>query len=98
MFADYVVIFASRADLSILFHNLSNTILSSGDWCDRNHLKDEYSSLLSLNEKKCQYMLFFLSGSQKTEQFSLFLNDRELKRIDQFKYLGIILDKNLSFL
>ena len=59
MFADYVVIFASRADLSILFHNLSNTILSSGDWCDRNHLKDEYSSLLSLNEKKCQYMLFF---------------------------------------
>ena len=50
MFADDVVIFVSHADLSILFHNLNNTFLSAGDWYARN--------LLSLNEKKCQYMLF----------------------------------------
>ena len=42
-------------------------------------------------------MLFSRSGSQKTEQFSLYLNDRVLKRVDKFKYLGIILDENLSF-
>ena len=57
MFADDVVIFASHADLSILFHNLNNTLLSAGDWYARN--------LLSLNEKKCQYMLFSRSGSQE---------------------------------
>jgi len=89
MFADDVVIFASYADLSILFHNLNNRLLSAGDWYARN--------LLSLNEKKCQYKLFSRSGSQKIEQFSLYLNDRVLKRLDQFKYLGIIFDENLSF-
>ena len=42
-------------------------------------------------------MLFSRSGSQKPEQFSLNQNDRVLKRVDQFKYLGIILNENLSF-
>ena len=56
MFADDVVIFASHADLSILFHNLNNTLLPVRDWYARN--------LLSLNEKRCQYMLFSRSGSQ----------------------------------
>ena len=42
-------------------------------------------------------MLFCLSGSQKTEQFSLYLNDRVIKIIDQFKYLEVILGENLSF-
>jgi len=42
-------------------------------------------------------MLFSRLGSQKIEQFSLYLNDRVLKRVDQFEYLGIILDENLSF-
>ena len=41
-------------------------------------------------------MLFSRSGSQKTEQFSLCLNDRVLKRVDQFNYNGIIFDENLS--
>jgi hypothetical protein len=32
-----------------------------------------------------------------SDSFSLFLNGLELKRVDQFKYLGIILDENFSF-
>ena len=63
MLANDVVIFVSHADLSILFQNFNNTLLSAGDWYARN--------MLSLNEKKCQYMLFSRSGSQKTEQFYL---------------------------
>lgn len=42
-------------------------------------------------------MLFSRTGSVVSDTFSLFLNGLELRRVDQFKYLGIILDENLSF-
>ena len=42
-------------------------------------------------------MLFLQTGLVISDGFSLLLNSLELKRVDQFKYLGVILDENLSF-
>ena len=89
MFADDVVIFSSHRDLAVLFHNLVCTLQAVSFWYSRD--------LLALNEKKCQYMLFSRTGSVISDGFSLLLNGLELKRVDQFKYLGVILDENLSF-
>ena len=89
MFADDVVIFSSHSDLKQLFLNIQSTLSTTSVWYCRN--------LLLLNERKCQYMLFSRVGSVNSDVFSLYLNNVELKRVQQFRYLGIIIDENLSF-
>ncbi len=61
------------------------------------HVSDRFKhSCLHLNVNKTVFM-FFLRKPTETHQPDVFVKGEKLKVVSDFKYLGIILDSNLSF-
>ena len=54
------------------------------------------SNKLTLNIAKSKFMIISNSKS-KPERFQISLNDSQLEECDKYKYLGVIIDKNLSW-
>ena len=71
------------------FANLD--ILSLYDWLCLNKL--------SLNLGKTKYILYSLSsrGNQPPDHLCVTLNDSVVERVDNFKFLGLYIDQNLSW-
>ncbi len=61
-------------------------------WCSRNGLK--------INISKTKYMVFYKSNdyrSAKESKGSIKLDGEDIELVDNFKYLGIVLDSNLNY-
>ena len=56
-----------------------------------------YVKCLSLNIKKSKYILFSRKGIVPVCNDKLYLNNVELERVTQIKYLGFIIDEKLSW-
>lgn len=84
LYADDIAIFYSNNDSNIKT-NILNDLLKIENWCENNKFY--------LNENKCYY----LTTEQKNDNLSLKINNKEIKKVNHYKYLGLIIDKNLNF-
>ena len=86
---DTCVYFASKTPHE-LQHVLNNDLLLMANWFSHNHL--------ILNVQKCNYMI--LGSKVKLRPFTNFnvcIGNTELERVYQCKYLGVIIDCNLTW-
>ena len=59
-------------------------------WCDQNQL--------TMNVQKTKYVIFGLrSQTKKLYNHELYIMEHQLQRVATYKYLGMILDMNLTF-
>ena len=84
MYADDTILYSSN--LNTLQYNLSKT----ANWCDQN--------ILRLNTAKTNWMTFTSKGTSHLYQdLQLTINDVQLNKVKQVKYLGLTLDSALAF-
>ena len=92
MFADDTNIFFSHKDTNVLFEVMNSEIQSLNQWLIYNKL--------SLNTKKCKYTIFFpkrKSNLLPKQLPDLKLSNFIISRETSIKFLGILLDENLTW-
>jgi len=90
LYADDLVFYTHGTNPIDIVNKLSNTLINVDKWCSANKLR--------INEVKTEFMLFHKSHDTKVGSVPpLMLNGKEIKRVYQFRYLGVVLDPNLSF-
>ena len=88
LFADDTNLFASGTDLESLQTCVNKDLLAIAEWLKANKL--------SLNVKKTHYMIF--NGKRKLKyQISLNIDGESINEVDKTKFLGVIIDKNLTW-
>ena len=89
LYADDTVIYIT-GEIDVITNILQNDLNSFKGWCDRNKL--------TMNIKKTKYVTFGLkSQTRRIQNHDLFIQDTKIERVNSYKYLGVILDINLSF-
>ena len=88
LFADDTFLCAQNADFQSLETEVNIEIQKVFQWL--------ISNKLTLNIAKSKFMIISNSKS-KPERFQISLNDSQLEECDKYKYLGVIIDKNLSW-
>ena len=87
MFADDTSLVYTGNDLPALTQHVNQRLSVISDWCKFNKL--------SLNGNKCQYMLI---TTKKVDSDPIIkLEDVNISRVSNLKYLGVQLDDNLKF-
>ena len=92
MFADDTDLFFSHKNIKELFLNVNSELSKSIQWFNGNKL--------SLNKDKTKYTLFHKVRQKDNIPLklpSLFINGKEIKRVDSIKFLGIMLDEHLTW-
>ena len=90
MFADDTALYYSSNNTDEILKRLNDDLESISRWIKLNEL--------ALNPKKCEYMIIGSPQRLNYVQFgTLMLNGVAIKRVDTFKYLGIVLDTNISW-
>jgi hypothetical protein len=93
MFADDTNLFLSNYSIKQLYADMNFELNKISDWFTANKL--------SLNVKKTKYTLFYKKLQEVNLPLKLpdlFLNYKEIKQEDSIKFLGILVDKHLSWL
>ena len=90
LYADDTCVYVASKDPAELEAMLNKDLESMSKWYSHNELL--------LNAKKCKLILF---GTKKNllkfQQVKIHIDGCKLDVVDEFKYLGVILDKNLSW-
>ena len=92
MFADDINLFYSHQNSSSLFMTVNNELHKIGEWFKANKL--------SLNVKKRKYTFFHKNSIKDDIPLklpALKIADREIERTNAIKFLGILLDENISW-
>ena len=90
MYADDTVLFCSGRDASTIVKELNNEIIVLGTWLQDNRL--------FLNTVKTESMLIGTRAKvSKVINFNIMWNGILIKRVYQFKYLGVTFDEHLSW-
>lgn len=91
LYADDTAFYLGGEDPVILSNELTIASNTFDKWCKDNRL--------TLNQKKCKSMFFSPKRRKKIHlsNFPIFINGLKIDNVQEFKYLGIILDSNLSF-
>ena len=90
LYADDTCLYFAAKDPNILQSTINNELSSLSEWFFHNHLL--------LNIKKCNYML--IGTKAKLRRFNsvkIKINDTNLERVKECKYLGVLLDENISW-
>ena len=89
LYADDTVIFNTK-DINQATAEVQSDLGRFKSWCDENQL--------TMNVKKNKYVIFGLrSQTKKLSHHELYIRDQKLQRVATYKYLGMILDMNLTF-
>jgi len=88
LFADDLVIFIDGDDTDILIDKMNDTLLTLDNWCTNNGLQ--------INYQKTEYMIFDYKPNANTHK-ELIINNVKIKKVQHFKYLGVIFDSKLKF-
>ena len=94
MFADDTNLFFSQKNIKELFLNISSELSKIIQWFNANTL-----SLYQIHKYKTKYTLFHKVRQKDNIPLklpSLFVNDKEIKRVDSIKFLGIMFDEHLT--
>ena len=92
MFADDTNLFYSHQNISSLFMTVNNELDKIGEWFKANKL--------SLNVKKTKYTFFHkhsIKDDIPLKLPALKIANREIERTNAIKFLGILLDENISW-
>ena len=90
MYADDTVLFFSAPEVSTIEASLVRELQAIECWLRLNSL--------FINVTKTEVMLFGTSQRlAKVDQFSVSVNESAIKRVTEFKYLGVIFDEHLSW-
>ena len=92
MYADDTVLYISGKSLETLSINLQSSLNNFVNWSSRNKL--------TINESKTKLMLFsshIKSKSLQVRNLNIKINNEKLKFVPTYKYLGVILDYELTF-
>ena len=90
LYADDTVLLSKSKSIANARTDMQNDLNSIMLWCERNKL--------SLNVKKTKNMLFGTRHRLKnTRCGKISINNTDLEIVNQYKYLGIILDSHLSY-
>ena len=91
-FADDTNLFFSHKHIKELFLNVNSELSKIIQWFNANKL--------SLNKGKTKYTLFHNIRQKDNIPLklpTLFINDKEIKRVDSIKFLGIMVDEHLTW-
>ena len=92
MFADDTNLFYKHKDIKVLFDTVNKELENINEWF--------ISNRLSLNVKKTNYSLFHKPTRSDDLPLllpKLYINNQEIKRAPCTKFLGVLLDENLSW-
>ena len=92
MFADDTNLFLSRQNLKTLFSTVNNELTNIHEWFKSNKL--------SLNFKKTKYSFFHPAHKSDNLPLQLpkrFINNTPIERQPQIKFLGVLLDENITW-
>ena len=89
LFADDANLFNRHTDIAILREHINTELKNVNRWL--------CSNKLSLNIEKSSYVVFHPSQKNITDDFNLIIDDVCLKKEKFIKYLGVIIDSNLSW-
>ena len=87
LFADDTFLCAQNEDLWLLEKEVNAELIKVYKWLASNKLT------LNMDKSKCM----IISKKRKTTNMSIRINRKELKHCDSYKYLGVYIDKNLSW-
>ena len=89
LFADDTNLIISGKNLKILFNTLNDELKKVVDWLSANKL--------SLNVKKTHCIIFRLYKKKIDCNLKLLINSVEIRQVESTKFLGIIIDQNLTW-
>ena len=92
MFADDANLFFEHKDISLLFSTVNRELQNINEWF--------ISNKLSLNVKKTKFSIFHKASRRDDLPLvlpKLFINNQVIKRQSSIKFLGILLNENLSW-
>ena len=91
LYADDTVIYFSSSDVSVVEDKLNSDLASLSRWLKEN--------LRTLNETACKFVIF--GSNQKLAEINIIflqINGCQVDAEDSFKYLGVVMHKNMSWL
>ena len=88
-YADDTAIYYSDQDVDVITRNLEEDLGCIDYWLKANKL--------SLNVNKTQAMCFATQYYRQDTRLNVTLRNRPIEQVEQYKYLGIILDPKLNF-
>lgn len=92
MFADDTNLFLSHKNIKVLFNTMNTELNKIKNWF--------ISNKLSLNAKKTNYTLFHSLTKRDDLPLALpklSIGDSEIKKVTSIKFLGVLLDENLTW-
>jgi len=93
LYADDLVFFVDATNLSEGIKKVNDCYLSLVKWCDENKL--------TINTSKTKVMYFHKANDYKSKNLLgnvIRLNNEDIEVVQTFKYLGVHLDSNLSYM
>ena len=92
MFADDTNFFFEHSNINTLFKTVNDELIKINEWFSANKL--------SLNVGKTKFSLFHKSGKKysiPSHLPTLKINNHDIERVNTMKFLGVLLDDNLSW-
>ena len=89
LFADDTTVYVISADKMRLYSYMNEDLHTLNDWFKANKL--------SLNVNKTVYMFFSNNIKPNKETCKVKIGDSEIKEVDHFKFLGLIIDSNFKW-
>ena len=89
MFADDTTVYVSSADKMRLYSYMNEDLHTLNDWFKANKLS------LNVNKTVCMFFSNNIKPNKETCKFKI--GDSEIKEVDHFKFLGLIIDSNLKW-
>ena len=87
MYADDTLLYTYGKDVDKIKHALNNDLKQLENWLRLNQMH--------VNVSKTKVMLLHSKIKQRIlHDFDVYLNDEKLEIVDQYKYLGVIIDSN----
>ena len=96
----------SKDAVTVLFADDTNTIYRSKTYSELNKVINEdlprisnwfKTNKLALNETKTKFIIFHTRHNSPPSTFQIVLNNVELERVEYTKFLGILIQENLSW-
>ena len=92
MFADNTNFFFEHSNINTLFKTVNDELIKINEWFSANKL--------SLNVEKTKFSLFHKLGKKcsiPSHLPTLKINNHDIERVNTMKFLGVLLDDNLSW-
>ena len=89
LFADDTNIFFSHKNVNVIEETLNEELPNLTDWCQANKL--------SINKKKNNFIVFKPRQKRQTLDINLEISRCAIGRVKETVFLGVILDKNLTW-